>query len=131
MAFHSGTDLQIPVSLGKYPLYLSDLLHSHTSSRFLGSVSRFLLDVPRLSDCKTKRYGQLPFTYVAPSLRTILTGSTEAKDSIQSVRASLKASEDPLLYLGRTVAGMTVPMTVCAMCARAGICVECIGAHCR
>ena len=63
MAFHPGTDLQIPVSLGKYPLYLSDLLHSHTSCRFLGSVSRFLLDVPRLSDCKTKRYGQLPFTY--------------------------------------------------------------------
>ena len=72
------------------PLYLSDLLQKHNSSRLLRSASRSLLDVPQPRDSKTKRYGQRAFRYVTPSLWNVLPDSIKEKDSIQSFRPLLK-----------------------------------------
>ena len=72
------------------PLYLSDLLQKHNPSCLLRSASRSLLDVPGPRLSKTKRYGQRAFRYVAPSLWNVLPKSIKEKDSVQSLRPSLK-----------------------------------------
>ena len=76
---------QILVSPGKYPLYLSDLLHKHTPSRLLRSASRSLLDldVPGPRDSKRKRYGgQRACRHVDPSLWNVLPESIK-ENSVQ------------------------------------------------
>ena len=71
-------------------LPLCDLLQKHNPSRLLISASRSLLDVPGPRNSKTKRYGQRGFKDVAPSLWNVLPESIKEKDSIQSLRPSLR-----------------------------------------
>ena len=49
------------------PLCLPELIPPYTSSRSLRSASESFLAVPGPKDCKTKRYGQRAFRYIAPS----------------------------------------------------------------
>ena len=87
---HKVLSAAYPSVDGNAPLYLSELFHFYTPSRPLRSASRSLLDVPRPRDSKTKRYGQLAFRYVVPSLWNALPGGIRESDSIQSFKASLK-----------------------------------------
>ena len=72
------------------PVYLSDLLHKHAPARPLRSASKALLDVPGPRDCRTKRYGQRAFLYMAPSLWNALPQAIRESCSIHSFRKSVK-----------------------------------------
>ena len=99
----------------KYPFYSSDLLHRHIPSRLPRSAFRYLLDVPRPRDSKTKQFGRLALTYyVALSFWNVLPESLKEKDCIQSFRAFLKTG----LCLGRIVNAI-----VCDVCRFAVVCV--------
>ena len=87
-------------------LCLSDLFHRHTSSRLLSSASRSVLDVPRPTDSKTKRYGQrAPSLSHASSLWNVLPESIKDK-GLHSVFQSYSEKSPPQL-------GRRVDATVC------------------